>query len=300
MSVRLVIVMVLGMTSEAVAQTRPLPDTITVDGVVREYFVYRDPSTDTVAPAPLVLFFHGGGGTGLGAAERYGFNPAAIAGGAIVVYPSGVNHHWADGRDFYHDADDVAFVRALLRRLESRFRIDPRRVYAVGHSNGAIFANTLACRLPGVFAAIGTVGGSLASHDVARCQGAAGISVIAVHGTADPLAPYAGGSTGTKHGDILDAEVSIAHWAAVDGCRTPPTRTPRPPVVLADSTRVVRLDFPACPGGRAAVLYAIQGAGHDWPGGVTTLPEVVGGPITHQLDAGRVIWEFLAAHPARW
>jgi polyhydroxybutyrate depolymerase len=300
MSMRLVIVIAFGMTSESVAQAHQVPDTITVGGIVREYYVYRDPSTDRARPAPLVLFFHGGGGTGRRAAERYGFTPAAIAGGAIVVYPSGVNDHWADGRDFYHDADDVAFVQALLRRLESRLRIDPRRVYAVGHSNGAIFANTLSCRLPGVFAAIGTVGGSLASHDVARCQGAARISVIAVHGTADPLAPYAGGVTGPKHGDIVEAEVSIAHWAAIDGCRAPPTRTPLLPVVPSDSTRVVRLDFPACPDGRAAVLYAIQGAGHDWPGGVTTLPEAIGGPITHQLDAGRVIWEFLAAHPARW
>lgn len=213
------------------------------------------------------------------------------------MYPEGVNRHWADGRDFYRDADDVAFIQALVRRLTARLPIDPHRIYAVGHSNGAMFANTLACRVPGVFSAIGTVGGSLPKNDVERCRWASPLSVIAIHGTKDPRAPYAGGVVGDHHGEIAGAETSIAYWAAIDSCNTVPKRTPLEPLATADVTRVMRLDFHSCSGGRSVVLYAIQDAGHDWPGGVTSLPESVVGRRSHQLDAARVIWDFFMAHP---
>lgn len=288
----------LGRPTMVRAQDAAIRDTISVGGRTREYIVYRDARSDPVRPAPLVLFFHGGGGSATGAMARYGFDAVAGAAGAIVVYPEGINGHWADGRSIFHDADDVAFTRALVARLRERFRVDPRRIFAVGHSNGAIFVNTVACRVPGLFVAIGAVSGTIPVNDARTCLATGPLSVIEIHGTDDPLTPYAGGAVGQNRGFITDAEGSIGEWGRIDGCKSPPVRTALPPRVSTDPTRVVTVEFLGCRAGRAAILYAIQGAGHDWPGAAGHLPEVAVGPTSRQLDATRVIWDFFVAHPA--
>src|SRR5215472_15156303 len=98
------------------AQTTPALDTISAAGRVRQYLVIL-PARTSSRPAPLVLFFHGRGYSAQGASARQAFDTVAAPAGAIVVYPAGIDHHWNDGRDYFNDANDVAFVRALLARL---------------------------------------------------------------------------------------------------------------------------------------------------------------------------------------
>lgn len=57
--------------------------------------------------------------------------------------------------------NDVAFISALLDKLESKYKINIDRVYATGMSNGAIMSYRLACELPDRFAAIAPVAGTL-------------------------------------------------------------------------------------------------------------------------------------------
>jgi polyhydroxybutyrate depolymerase len=281
------------LAAHAAAQAPLVRDTIAAGGRVREYY-FSAADTAPPSPAPLVLFFHGGGGNARGAAARYGFSAAAR--GAIVVYPEGIDHHWSDGRDFFRNADDVEFTRVLLARLTKRWRIDTSRVFAVGHSNGGIMIYTLACRLPGAFAAIGTLGSALPVNDIPRCAGAKPLWVIAIHGTEDPLVPYDGGGL---HGAMIGAEKNAAFWARVDGCDSMPTRTEMPRRTDSSETHATRVDFGACTRGRAVVLYELVGGGHGWPGENTPLPESLVGPASDAVNASQLIWEFLSALPGR-
>lgn len=278
----------------ASGQTNLVRDTVIVAGVTREYFVFAA-KADTTRPSALLIVLHGGRGSARGAAERFGFNEVAGSAGAIVVYPEGLDHQWNDGRDYFRGADDVAFIQAMLAALQRRMRIDRRRLFVAGHSNGGIFANTLACRLPGVFAAIGTVGGEMAANDVPRCTAAHPISVVAIHGTLDPLVPYGGGGI---HGEVIAATKSATFWRTVDGCAPEPTQTTIPRLAPTDTTRAMRMEFVGCRGGRGVVLYIIQGGGHGWPGRPDPLPESIVGPRSNAVDATALIWDFLAAHPA--
>lgn len=273
------------------AQTALVHDTITAGGRVRDYY-FSPADTAPMQPAPLVIFLHGGGGHATGAATRYGFSAAAS--GAIVVYPDGTNSHWADGRDFFRDADDVSFIRALITRLESRWRVDRARVFAVVHSNGGIMAYTLACRLPGAFAGVGTLGSALPVNDVPRCSDAKPTSIIAIHGTEDPLVLYDGGGT---RGAMLGAEKNASFCARVDGCDSVPTRTELPSRDSGDSTHAVRVEFGNCTSKHAVVLYELVGAGHGWPGESAPLPESLVGPRSSAVDASKLIWEFLRGQP---
>jgi len=135
-------------------------------------------------------------------------------------------------------------------------------------------------------------------NDVRACLATTPLSVIEIHGTSDPLTPYAGGEVNRNHGFITSAEGSIGEWGRVDGCKSPPVRTALPPRVSTDPTRVVTFEYLGCRAGRAVILYAIQGAGHDWPGATGHLPEAAVGPTSRQIDATRIIWDFFVAHPA--
>jgi len=257
------------------------PRTLQAGGVTRRYFLYL-PST-----------WHGGGGRASGIAPHTGFSRLAEREGFVVAYPQGLNGRWNDGRGYAATHDDVGFVRALLDTLGRELAIDPRRVYATGISNGAMFAYRLACDLPGTFAAVAPVAGAMPADLAPACAHTQPVSVLAFQGTADPLMPYFGGGVARRRGRVLSAERSIAFWATTSGCAAPVTTDE--PDRVTDGTRVRRTAYGTCREGRSVELYTIEGGGHTWPGG----PPVGGsvGRVTREIDATPVIWAFFAEHP---
>ena len=270
------------------------PRMLQAGGVTRRYFLYLPSTWHRGRPAPLVLVFHGGGGRASGIAPHTGFSRLAEREGFVVAYPQGLNGRWNDGRGYAATHDDVGFVRALLDTLGRELAIDPRRVYATGISNGAMFAYRLACDLPGTFAAVAPVAGAMPADLAPACAHTQPVSVLAFQGTADPLMPYAGGGVARRRGRVLSAERSIAFWATTSGCAAAPVATDEPDRVT-DGTRVRRTVYGTCREGRSVELYTIQGGGHTWPGG----PPVGGavGRVTREMDATPVIWAFFAEHP---
>ncbi len=104
------------------------------------------------AGAPLVLVFHGHGGTARQIARRAPLHQHWPE--AVVVYPQGLRTPGAltdpEGKRFgwQHGAGDqgdrdLAFVDLLLDTLCAELRIDPDRVHATGHSNGGGFSYLL-------------------------------------------------------------------------------------------------------------------------------------------------------------
>jgi polyhydroxybutyrate depolymerase len=268
------------------------PRTLQVNGESRRYYLYLPPVWHREHPAPLVLVFHAGGGRASDIAPHTGFSRLADREGFVVAYPQGVRGRWNDGRGFATAThDDVGFVQVLVDTLGRELGIDPRRVYATGISNGAMFAYRLACDLPGAFAAVAPVAGALPAELAPGCAHGAAVSVIAFQGTADPLMPYLGGGTGQRR--VLSAERSIGFWGTQAGCTGTPVTTDEPDR-LADGTRVRRTVFLSCREGRAVELYTIEGGGHTWPGGPEAGRRV--GRVSREIDATELIWAFFAGH----
>ncbi len=49
--------------------------------------------------------------------------------------------HYPHTGDFDHNGvDDVAYLTGLLKEAKRTLRIDPKRVYVIGHSNGGVRA----------------------------------------------------------------------------------------------------------------------------------------------------------------
>ncbi len=123
----------------------------TVDGCVREALVYA-PSQARTNPSPVVLAFHGHGGSMQNAARMFGFHTRWPE--AIVVYMQGLN---TPGRltdpegkrpGWQHAAGDqgdrdLKFFDTVLANLQQDYRVDAKRIYATGHSNGGGFTYLL-------------------------------------------------------------------------------------------------------------------------------------------------------------
>ena len=169
---------------------------LTVKDQSRSYLLYVPPSLDSSQPVPVVFGFHGYTGTGPGFRDGTGFNAIADANGFLVVYPQGEggDRSWNAGGCCAGaraaDLEDVAFIRQIISDLKTIANMDPKRIYATGHSNGAMFVYRLACEMSDTFAAIAPVAGPLF---YSPCKPKEPVSVMHVHGLADPAVPYAGG-----------------------------------------------------------------------------------------------------------
>jgi polyhydroxybutyrate depolymerase len=223
--------------------------------------------------APVVLAFHGAGGSGPFMADYSGLSPLADHDHFIVVYPSaaGRRHFWTlNGRDS-RDPDDVAFISSLLDVLPSRACVDTKRIYATGVSNGGGFTARIGCVLSWRLAAIAPVAGGYRSLD--PCAPDRPVSVLEIHGTADPVVPYDG-----KPPDYAGSVPRFLDgWAGRNKCTTPAA-----PVFVAPHTE--RFDWPSCADGTEVLHFRLSGVGHTWPGSRDSR--------SAPIAAGRTIWRF--------
>lgn len=155
-----------------------------VDGLKREFVVYRPEDLGENEEVPVVFMFHGSGGSGPKMYQETGWKDKADEEGFMVVYPTGLKYHvyseekviqgevrsdvsqyqtkWnsyelpglLDGD--YPDqtvADDVKFTQELVTFIEDNYAVDEERYYVTGFSNGGQFAVRLAVEMSDVFAA---------------------------------------------------------------------------------------------------------------------------------------------------
>jgi polyhydroxybutyrate depolymerase len=257
-------------------------------------------------PVPLLVALHGGLGSGPQFEQNSGFDGLAEANRFIVVYPNGTPIRstapthlvWNGGgccsvaAESQENVDDVGFISALITKLEGQYDIDRTRVYATGHSNGAILAERLACEISDQVVAIGVQAGDLM---IDRCQMSQPVSVLEIHGTADQNIPINGGMgsrslSQTKFPPPVDA---LNTFARGDGCSSIPTTSTDP------SNRAVHFEsWHSCRSGAAVEWAKVAGASHAWMGHSASLAGqlLVGRPYMG-FDSSAAIWSFLSAHP---
>ena len=289
-------------------RSTPLDGTITTpDGRLRSYHVYVPASLPKDRPVPLLVALHGGFGSGTQFETNSGYDGLAEANGFIVVYPDGTEiggasvlargRVWNGGRccgpAVTAHVDDVGFVSMLIDALEQQYDIDPARVFASGHSNGAIMSYRLACELSDKIVAIGVQAGSL---EVDACRPSQPVSLMHVHGTADRNIPIAGGTgTGMSGFDFQPPLDAVRTLVRADGCSKEPTTTRS----RANADVTVETWQP-CRSGSAVEFVRVKGASHAWMGHDSTRigQTLTGAPYAH-YDSSANIWEFLASHPRR-
>src|SRR5215831_5887653 len=197
-----------------------------IGGRERSFFVYEP--RDLKPGSPLLFMFHGGGGDGGEAREGTGgeFELLADRYGFVVVYPDGINRSWNGCRKLQNaqrdrrGIDDVTFVDAMIAQEIARHHIDPRRVFAVGHSNGGAMAFRLALERADKFAGIAAISSNLPAADNMECAPKPKpMAVLIMNGTADPVSPYNGGTNGrgTALGRTMSTDETVQYFAKING-----------------------------------------------------------------------------------
>ena len=152
--------------------------TLTVGSLTRTYGVHVPPGYDGSVAVPLVIDLHGYSGTGAIQAGLSGMPAIADANGFIAAFPDGYGPlgqgSWNSGTCCNPakaaGVDDVAFMRAIVADVGTQARIDLRRVYVTGLSNGALMSHRLACEAADVFAAAAPVAAPLRLDPPTNCQ----------------------------------------------------------------------------------------------------------------------------------
>ena len=204
----------------------PTPAAVALVTAARPFTVHAPPGHDPATPAPLLILLHGFGVTGE-LEERYlRLTEATDAHGMLFVAPDGTAS--PRGARFWNatDAccgaasgvDDVGYLRAVIAEVKTRYAVDPRRVFLVGHSNGGFMSYRMACDDAGEIAAIVSIAGATFA-DAARCRPSAPVAVLEVHGTSDHTIAYRGGRVTTRSPDYPSAARTVSTWARYDGCR---------------------------------------------------------------------------------
>ena len=133
-----------------------------VDGVKREALVHFPAGAEQAGPFPLVFAFHGHGGSMRQASRSFPIHELWPE--AIVVYPQGLPTPSAlvdrDGRAAGWQGvagaqgdRDLRYFDVMLASLTAQYRIDRKRIYATGHSNGGLFTYLLWAERGDIFAA---------------------------------------------------------------------------------------------------------------------------------------------------
>ena len=197
-------------------------------GTERVYYVFVPPELgDKAKPAPLVFALHDGGGRAERFARMTKLNEAAAKAGVLMVYPEGIEQYWNDGRSrvgfttFVRNTDDVGFVTALIDEVARKEHpVDPKRVFAIGMSNGGMMAFRLACEAADRIAGIVTVAANLPARMEHRCRPAKPVGVLMIHGTNDTMVPFRGGDIRSglnRLGRVLGTEDTAAFFAQRNG-----------------------------------------------------------------------------------
>ncbi|MEM1557353.1 MAG: PHB depolymerase family esterase [Thermoproteota archaeon] len=272
--------------SENVAYNRPgnYNLSVNVNGVVRNYWVHVPLGYDDDTLLPLVIVLHWFGGNPRIIEEATGFSFKADKENFIVIYPQGnlPDYSWnagfCCGQALQNNVNDVEFIRRLVEKTMEDLKIDSKRIYVVGASNGGMMAHRLGAELSDVFAAIAVVAGSIGKDSDGRLiiRAPSGpVSVIIIHGEQDQLVPYYGG--GRFRERFASISECVSFWVKANNCSS------NPQVETSSDGNVVKNIYTGGVDGTEVVLYTIRDGVHSWSfRGISTTD---------------TIWEFFKSHP---
>ena len=166
----------------------------------------REPSARVAGAAPLLLMLHG---VGSNEADLFGLAPYLDA--RLLVASARAPVEMGYGAYGWFNIEftpaglvaDVAQARASLRQLAvfvdelvDAYPVDPRRVYLLGFSQGAMMSLGLMLSHPSKVAGVVAMSGRFPAEllsDVHDADALAGLPVLVTHGTLDQVLPVANG-----------------------------------------------------------------------------------------------------------
>jgi polyhydroxybutyrate depolymerase len=236
----------------------------------RPYDVFVPKSYDGSKAVPLIISLHGYTSSGAKQDLYFKLHLLAEQRGFLYIHPDGTKD--ASGNTFWNatDAccdlrgagvDDVAYLLSMIEQVQQKYKVDPKRIYIVGHSNGGFMSYRMACDHADKIAAIVSLAGATFA-DSERCKPSQPVSVLQVHGTADNVIPYMGGQI-LGHA-FPSANKTVSTWASLNGCSATPaassTKLDLDDSLEGDDASIST--FVQCSSGSSVELWSIKDGAH--------------------------------------
>jgi polyhydroxybutyrate depolymerase len=292
--------------------------TIKTDSGKREWTM-ATPSGGLKGARPLVLVLHGHGGTSRNALGE-GKAPSPLSDwldigereDLVVAALQGSSE--GDGKPGWNDCrgdapgnpktDDVDFARRVAKSLVDDGKVDPKRVYAMGMSNGGMMTYRLALEMRAPqLAAIAAVSSSMASKSLCNLSNVPVVSVLMINGTTDPIVPWAGGQVGgQKHarGGVIGAPATRDFWLKRNGLLGRLLGVLQFPKRSGNGTSAKREMYGAN-GGVQVGFITIEGGGHVEPSKTRNygwLYSKLVGAQNKDLESAEEAWQFFRTKSA--
>jgi len=279
---------------------------IRYNGARRSYLLHVPARWEPSKPLPLVIVIHGAFETARSMEKQTGFSELADRENFFVLYPNGIGifgwlQHWnaghCCGKAASDDVDDVGFIGMAIEETCRMVKVDRRRIYMVGFSNGGMlthrFGSERSNRLAAIAPLASSIGGRL-SPETPLWQikpPESPLPVIIFHGLEDKAVPYAGGFAKGKVGgrEYLSVAVSTEFWLTHNRC------VPQAEEDSLCQGAIVRSTWSDSQGNVRVQRYTLNSWGHVWPGPYFTDTLQHDHPL-HGYDAARVIWDFFKGY----
>jgi polyhydroxybutyrate depolymerase len=195
-------------------------------------------------PAPLLILLHSASTSGAHQENYMHLGPVAKKNGLIYIAPDGMTN--PDGKRFWNaskaccnkykaEVDDVAYINSLIEEINKKTPVDPKRIYLIGHSNGAFMSFTFACKTNKVAAIVAIAGAMDADSD---CTPSTPVSLLNIHGTADKTIKVAGGLM--NNFPYTSAKNTVTRIALANKCSMPTiTKKDFEPTIKGPETTVI-------------------------------------------------------------
>ncbi len=252
------------------------------NGLKRTCLLFRPAG---LAPnAPLVFMLHGATQTNQWPLRYTGMNKVAQKHKFAVCYPQGTvsrlkKTHW-NAHLTVSETDDIGFLTGLAAALQTTYKLNPKRTFIAGLSNGGFMGYTFACEAQDVFRAMASVAGTMSGYDWKNCNTSKPIPVLEIHGYEDVTVPLDGSmSTENGWGGAPPLDSVMRYWAKLNNCNMVADTVKFPPSTTAYYYRNGT-------NGNEVWYYKVETLIHGWPSGQNNLG----------LDASTVIWDFFSKY----
>lgn len=178
-------------------------------------------------PAPLLILLHSASTSGAHQERYMKLGPIAKKNGIIYIAPDGTmspegKRFWNASKSccntFKQEVDDVAYLNSLIDEINAKTPVDPKRIYLIGHSNGAFMSYTFACKTNKVAAIVAIAGAMDADPE---CTPSTPVSLLDIHGTSDKTIKVIGGVLNAN--PYTSATETVKRIAQVNKCNNQTT-----------------------------------------------------------------------------
>jgi polyhydroxybutyrate depolymerase len=254
------------------AKSQIINDSILIEGHYRTFHFLKPAK----ANASLIFVLHGSGGNGLqnrmGAKKLEAIAPTE---NILLVYPDGYKKFWNECRKTANSAANLeninenAFFSLIIEYFEKHYKINAKKIFAVGTSGGGHMAYKLGLTMPEKFKAITAIIANLPDTNNIDCaEKHTPIPVMIINGTADKTNPYDGGEVIIQNnlslGFVRSTNRTFEYWSSLAGYKGTPKMENIPDNDPNDGKTIERYTFKEKNKPEVTLLKVIGGR-HDYP-----------------------------------